>query len=77
MGKAERNERIREVIRDSDVAGDEPVVSVESQKVCGMGYNGDTPYISPTQDGVAPTGIEIGDEVTVDCYHDRIVIRPE
>lgn len=76
MGKAERNERIREVIRDG-ADGDGPVVTIESQKVCGMGHKGNTPYISPTQDGAAPAGIEIGDEVRVEAHSDKIVIRPE
>lgn len=76
MGKAERNERIRELIRDG-ADGDGPVVTIESQKVCGMGNNGNTPYISPTQDGAAAAGIEIGDEVRVEAHSDKMIIWTE
>lgn len=63
--------------RERDRGSDEPLFVRQDATVCGMGNGGDTPYISPSKKGGGVAGISVGDEVRVEVYRDRIVIRNE
>lgn len=63
-------------LRSQETSEGEPLL-VRSSSVMGMGGGGATPYISPTVAGAELAGIEIGDNVRVSVYQDRIVIESE
>jgi len=63
--------------REREADDDEPLFVRQDASVCGMGRDGDTPYISPSKKGGGVAGISVGDEVRVEVYRDRIVIRNE
>jgi len=61
-------------MRKQDSGPDEPSFE-ESATVVGAGRGGNTPYATLTANGAATAGIEIGDEVEIKVYTDRIVIH--
>jgi hypothetical protein len=70
------NEKQRRMVEDHqrDQDNGEPLLS-PTVTVQGAGYQGDTPYVTPTQAGAEVTGLEPGVEAEVEVFEDRVVIR--
>jgi len=67
------NDTVRNVRQDMAETG-EPLLERE-RKVQGMGAGGATPYVNTTVEGCEIVGIDVGDDVSVQIYRDRIVIE--
>jgi hypothetical protein len=70
------NDAVRNVRKEMIESG-EPLLERE-RTVQGMGSGRSTPYVNATAEGCDIVGIEIGDDVTVQVFEDRLVIeRPD
>lgn len=71
----ETTETIRQ-LRRRHAEGGEPLLETDAT-VCGMGYQGGTPYITPSRAGAEAAGVEIGDEVDVEVFDGAILIKTD